>query len=248
VIIHGASLGIGAAIATGAILLALIVNGMNFDQPSEIVLTSEVTPSSEVIQAPELSQTATPKRNVTMAVFSENRSPVLGSDDAPIVLVEFGDYQCYFCNAFFHNTKDAVIENFVDTGKVKMIFKDFTIIGPDSVTAANAAHCAQEQGKFWEYHDTLYNNWTGENNGWAASENLYKFATQVSLDEINFDRCMQEKRYQNTILASNADGNALGITGTPAFFVITPDQKIIPLSGAQPYEVFERTFNTILEN
>ena len=75
-------------------------------------------------------------------------SPILGDPNAPITLVEFGDYQCHFCNVHFHNTEHSLLENYISTGKVKMIFKDFTIIGPDSINAAHGAHCADDQGKF----------------------------------------------------------------------------------------------------
>ncbi len=111
-----------------------------------------------------------------------NGSPILGGANAPVTLVEFGDYQCHFCNVFFHSTEDEILTNYVETGKVKMIFKDYNIIGSDSVNTSYGAHCANEQGLFWEYHDILYTNWTGENNGWASSENLLKFAEKIGLD------------------------------------------------------------------
>jgi len=89
--------------------------------------------------------------NVGMDLITFNSSPVLGSPEAPITMIEFGDYQCFYCNNFFHNTEPAIVKNYIDTGKVKMYFKDFTIIGQDSVYAANAAHCAQEQGNFGSF-------------------------------------------------------------------------------------------------
>ena len=91
-------------------------------------------------------------------------------------MIEFGDYQCHFCNVYYHNTEHKIYEDYVVTGKVKIIFKDYTIIGPDSIRAAHAAHCASEQGKFWQYHNTLFNNWAGENNGWAGQDNILRFA------------------------------------------------------------------------
>ncbi|HSD04201.1 MAG TPA: thioredoxin domain-containing protein, partial [Nitrosopumilaceae archaeon] len=130
---------------------------------------------------------------------------------------------------------------------VKMIFKDFTIIGQDSINAANAAHCANEEGKFWEYHDMLYNNWTGENNGWASLENLAKFADDIGLNKAQFDSCMTEQRYFTIIESSNSDARTLGLTGTPGFFIIGPDNTIAKIGGAQPYEVFEKTIESKLE-
>lgn len=237
--IQGLYLGIGAGIAGVLIFTMFIISGMNFEKEQ-----------SAATQEPQTAPTVVPstESSLTMAVFTENRSPMLGVEDAPIILVEFGDYQCAFCNRFFHNTEEPIIKNYVNTGKVKMFFKDFTIIGPDSLTAANAAHCAQEEGKFWEYHDILYNNWAGENNGWASSKNLYKFAKQVGLDDNNFDTCMKESRYQNVVASSSSDARSLDITGTPAFFVIGPDKEVTKITGAQPYEVFERIFDSYLEN
>ena len=162
-------------------------------------------------------------------------------------MVEFGDYQCFFCNKYFHDTEHELLQNYVETGKVKIIFKDFTIIGPDSVNAAHGAHCAEDQGKFWQYHDVLYNNWNGENNGWASSENLVKFADSIDLDLDKWTQCMMDKTHQQKIVASNQDARALELTGTPAFFVIGPDNQVTKIGGAQPYEVFARIFDSELK-
>ncbi len=230
--LHGPSLGIGAGIAIVSIISAfLAVNMMD--------------------TSPELQfEGNSPKPGVvgdSMALFTANGSPYLGSDDAPITLVEFGDYQCFFCNKFFHDTEVSILKNYVETGKVKIIFKDFTIIGPDSIGAAHAAHCAQDQGKFWEYHDELYNNWAGENNGWASSENLVTFSQNIGLIEEEFIQCMTDEKYQQLVSSSSADARNLGITGTPAFFVIGPDNQITRISGAQPYDVFHNIFQEELK-
>lgn len=231
--IHGPSLGIGAGIASIAIIASFFVFDMlNSETELEIVdqQLGEENP-----------------QQITKSVFLDNGSPYIGEKNAPVTLVEFGDYQCFFCNKFFHETEEKILNNYVDSGKVKMIFKDFTIIGPDSITAAHAAHCADDQGKFWQYHDTLYNNWTGENNGWASSENLLAFAKNVNLDIDEFTNCMLESRHKDVIQASNDDARTLGLTGTPGFFVIGPDNDITKIGGAQPYEVFQRIFDSELK-
>lgn len=176
------------------------------------------------------------ENEVPTRILLENGSPPKGSPDAPVTMVEFGDYQCQACNSFFHNTEHEIVKNYVDTGKVKIIFKDFIIIGPDSVNAAHAAHCADDQGMFWEYHDTLYNNWTGENNGWAGPENLHKFALDVGLDIDEFTDCMLEARHSQTLQNSNSDARALELTGTPAFFIIDADGRVTKIGGALPYD------------
>lgn len=234
ILIHGPSLAIGAALASVSIIISFLVFNAISTEPELIIEQSQE--SYEVISP-----------NVISSTFMSNGSPVLGDPNAPITLVEFGDYQCHFCNVHFHNTEHKLLENFVDSGKVKMIFKDFTIIGPDSVNAAHGAHCANDQDKFWEYHDILYNNWTGENNGWASSENLLKFAQSIDLDIDQWSDCMLEARHSQKIVDSSKDARDLGITGTPAFFVIGPDDKITKISGAKPYAHFEQIFLSELE-
>jgi protein-disulfide isomerase len=139
------------------------------------------------------------------------------------------------------------LQKYVETGKVKMIFKDFNIIGPDSVNASHGAHCAKDQGLFWEYHDILYSNWTGENNGWASSENLLKFAQEINLDIDQWSECMVNGDNSQIILSSNENARSLELTGTPAFFVIGPDGKTTRLFGAQPFETFENIFEVELK-
>ena len=232
--IHGPSLAIGAGIsAVVLVVVFLSFDGMN--SQSELVM--QPTPTVEP-QGPA---------KITMETFLSNGSPILGDSNAPVTLVEFGDYQCHFCNVFFHSTEGDILTNYVETGKVRMIFKDYNIIGPDSVNASHGAHCANDQGMFWEYHDILYNNWTGENNGWASSENLLRMAQEIGLDVEVWSQCMIDGNHSQVIVASNDDARALELTGTPAFFVIGPDGKVTKLFGAQPYETFERTFEAELE-
>ena len=239
--IHGPSLAIGAVIAS----VALIIVFLGFEtisNESELVL--EPTPT---IQEPASTIRESGPPKVSMTTFLANGSPVLGNPNASVTLVEFGDYQCHFCNVFFHSTEDDILKNYIETGKVRMIFKDFNIIGPDSITASHGAHCANDQDLFWEYHDILYSNWTGENNGWASSKNLAKFAQEIGLDMDEWSECMLNEIHSQVILASNRDARTLEITGTPAFFVIGPDEKVTPIFGAQPFVVFENIFKAELK-
>ena len=232
--IHAPSLAIGAV--TSAIVLIIAFIGFDgFSNPTELKI--QPTPTAQQVGPAK----------ITMNTFLANGSPILGQRDAPITLIEFGDYQCHFCNVFFHSTEGDILKNYVETGKVKMIFKDYNIIGPDSVNASHGAHCANDQGLFWEYHDILYSNWTGENNGWASSENLGKFAQEIGLDMDIWSECMLNGKHSQTILGSNEDAKSLELTGTPAFFVIGPDGKTTRLFGAQPYETFEKVFENELQ-
>ena len=232
--IHGPSLAIGAGISSIVIIIAFL----GFDSISN--QTELVIEPSPTVQ-----QAGPPK--ITMNTFLANGSPVLGNSNAPITLVEFGDYQCHFCNVFFHSTEDDILKKYVKIGKVKMIFKDYNIIGPDSVNASHGAHCANDQGLFWEYHDILYSNWTGENNGWASSENLAIFAQEIGLDMDVWSECTINGKHSQTIVNSNEDARTLELTETPAFFVIGPDGETTRLFGAQPFETFEKVFESELE-
>ena len=231
--------GIGAAIAAISVTVVFFV--LDFDT------SKNDNSSTKIIQPENLDQTKGASSKIDLSLFSAKATTLLGSPSATVTLVEFGDYQCFYCNKFFHNIESGIEKNYIDTGKVKMIFKDFTIIGEDSIKAAHASHCANEKGKFWEYHDTLYNHWTGENNGWASFDNLVEFAKQVGLDETWFRECMTEGRYDSVIEENNSDARTLGITGTPAFFVIGSNNMVTRISGAQPYHVFEKIFESELK-
>ncbi len=233
--IHAPSLAIGAIIAS--ITITLVIFGFN-NSSNEIELSIEPTPEMDQIG---------PKK-ITMDTFLSNGSPILGDPNAPITLVEFGDYQCHYCNVFFQSIEKDIVKNYVDTGKVKIIFKDYNIIGEDSVIASQGAHCANDQGLFWEYHDILYSNWTGENNGWASSENLAIFAQQIGLNMNKWSECMNKGSHSQIILKSNDDARTLELTGTPAFFIINSEGKVSKLFGAQPFEVFKKIFDSQLEN
>lgn len=238
--IHAPSLGIGAGISAAIILGVFFVIGGPISNPisDTAFKTKDIKPADTDIvqeQAPQ---------QVSMSVFADNSSPVLGDPNAPITIVEFGDYQCFYCNKFFHETEDQINENYIKTGKAKLIFKDFTIIGADSVVAAHAAHCADEQGKFWEYHDTLYKHWNGENNGWASADNQLNFVKELGLDSSKFTECMASEKYKQKIQSSTNDAKTLGLTGTPAFFVIGPNNKIVKVPGAQPYDVFVKVLES----
>ena len=233
--IHPPSLAIGAVIASIAIVAVMFGLNGTFDE-SELAI--KPTPEMDNVGPTE----------ITMETFVENGSPVLGNPNASITLVEFGDYQCHYCHVFFESIEGKIMKNYIETGKVKMIFKDYNIIGKDSVKASQGAHCANDQGLFWEYHDILYSNWTGENNGWASGANLANYAQDIGLEMNQWTDCMSQQKHSKTILDSNEDAKKLQLTGTPAFFVINSDGQVSKLFGAQPFEVFERVFDKILEN
>ena len=182
--------------------------------------------------------------NVSPQTLMENGSPLLGDPGARITIVEFGDYQCTYCHAFHQNTKDQLIQDYVNTGKVNFVFRDFPLNGPASVLAAQAAYCAGDQNKYWQYHDELYNNWGGENTGWVNQKALDQFANNVNLDLTEFNTCMSNNKYEQKVLDNQQFGEKLGINATPSFIIFS-DKKITTIIGAQPYSVFKQTLDNI---
>ncbi len=181
-------------------------------------------------------------KKLTFSKLVENGSPVMGNINAPITIVEWGDYQCTFCYKFHQNTLDIINEGFIKTGKVKIIFKDFPLNGFDSKLAAEASYCAQDQEGYWKYHDELYKNWGGERTGWITRESLTKFAETVDLDVEKFNKCLDDHKYENKVDLLYAFGKEIGIDATPSFLVFN-DEKIIKIRGNQPLEVFLKTFD-----
>lgn len=181
---------------------------------------------------------------LTYSKLIDNGSPILGDPNAPITILEWGDYQCTFCYRFHQNTLDTIIEDYIKTGKVKLVFKDFPLNGPDSILAAEAAYCADEQEKYWQYHDELYKNWGGERTGWVTRESLEKFATTVNLNLDEFNKCLDNHKYHNKVNALYEFGKDVGIDATPSFLVFN-DQKIIKIRGNQPLEVFLKTIDEL---
>jgi len=205
--VHWPSLGIGAGIAIACIFCGvLLVNMIN-------------TESTQVLDEITINEITTTKKP-TIASFYDNASPILGDPNAPLTMVEFGDYQCTFCKKFFHETEESILTNYVKTGKVKILFKDFIVVNEDSVNAASAAHCANDQEMFWQYHSTLYNNWDGEGTGWASFERLHQFASTLGLDMDKFSECMSESKWKELVDSSKVDGRTLGVDATPTFFII----------------------------
>ena len=177
----------------------------------------------------------------------ENGSPILGSESAPITIVEFGDYQCEACYAWFHNTRDTLIDNYIETGKAKLIFVDLPFLGRDSPTAAHASYCAEDQGQYWEYHTMLYTFQDGHpDSGWADRDRLNSFAFSLDMDIDEFNECMDSSKYKKRVKANYDEAVRNGAQSTPTFIIISEDGKKEQFSGAQPYSVFSVTIESML--
>lgn len=174
-------------------------------------------------------------------------SSILGNPSAEITIVEFGDYQCHQCYNWFHNTKPSVFQNYVDAGKANFVFVDFAFLGRDSPKASQASYCAEDQGKYWEYHNQLYTAQESQiDNGWANSERLKAFAFGLGLDMDLFDRCLDSGKYAKRVQYNIAEAKKSGATGTPTFIIVGPDGQQQKLVGAQPYSVFKQVLDSMI--
>jgi protein-disulfide isomerase len=174
-------------------------------------------------------------------------APALGRADAPITLVEFSDYQCPFCQRFVSTTFPALKKDYIDTGKVRYVFRDFPLdqLHPYARKAAEAAHCAGEQAKYWEMHDLLFRKQLE-----LAIPQLAQHARMIGVDGTKFDRCLLSGRYASRVERGLTDGAAAGVQGTPGFVVgKTAAGGVIegtPIRGAQPVETFRRIIDQTL--
>jgi len=179
---------------------------------------------------------------LTAEKLKKNGSPILGNPSASITILEWGDYQCTFCYKFHESTLDIIHKEYIETGVVNLVFKDFPLNGPDSILAAEASYCANDQGKYWQYHDEIYTNWAGERTGWISKNSLNTFAEFVELDIEKFNSCLDDHKYRQKVLDLEQFGREIGIDATPSFFVFN-DEKIIKITGNQPLEVFVKVLN-----
>tara|TARA_Y100000590_G_scaffold165848_1_gene189905 strand:+ start:2004 stop:2654 length:651 start_codon:yes stop_codon:yes gene_type:complete len=171
-------------------------------------------------------------------------STILGDKNAEIMIVEFGDYQCTFCYKFHQETFDKIKSNYIDNGVVSYVYRDFPLNGQLSKIASEASYCAQKQEKFWAYHDTLFNNWAGENTGWITKKILMTFANDIGLDLGKFEECMANMEFQEKVLKNEQYARSINIDATPSFLIFD-DENVYRIIGAQPYVIFEKTIEQL---
>ncbi len=171
---------------------------------------------------------------------SVDDDPMIGDPDAPVTIIEFSDYECPFCERHFLQTYPQIKANYIDTGKAKLVFRDYPLPShSNAVGAANAAECIREQGgdgMYFDYHDVLFQNRTN-----LSPESYKAFAADFDVDQTEFAACVDEIRYQEEIASDFAEGSSYGVRGTPGFFI-----NGVPVSGAQPYAVFEQAIEEAL--
>jgi len=162
----------------------------------------------------------------------------MGLQTAKVVVEELADFQCPFCGRFNSVAEPRLREQYVQTGKIRFIFRNYLVVGAESNLAANAALCAGDQDAFWAYHDLLYTNQGAENSGAFASPRLESFAAQLNLDGVKFDQCLSNQTHADVINGDIQVGHHYGINGTPSFFV-NGRQAIITLQDTQFQALFD---------
>ncbi len=205
-----------------------------------IVVIAAVLAGSYLVNTPE--NTAQQRFGSVDATMG---SPVFGSSSAPITIIEFGDYQCPQCGNWFHNTRPQLETDYIETGKAKLVFVDLAFFGPDSTNAAEATYCAGDQGKYWEYHNVLYSNQQGINDGWAGPDNLKSFATQLNLDRDLFDGCLDSDKYKQRVERNVLEAKRNGASATPTFIIIGPNGAQEIIEGAQPFSIFKQVLDSM---
>lgn len=168
---------------------------------------------------------------------SPDGDPVKGRPDAPVTIVEFSDFQCPFCGSFFEQTLPQIEEKYIRSGKVNLVYRDFPLdFHKNAQKAAEAAECANAQGRFWVYHDKIF-----ENQNALDADSLKKYAKDAGINVDKFNKCLDSGEMAREVQKDLNDGLLMGVEGTPAFFI--NDVKIV---GSQPYSVFEQVIESKL--
>ena len=174
----------------------------------------------------------------TRGTISVDDDPVKGDANAPITIVEFSDFECPFCARFYSQTYKQLETEYIDTGKVKLVFRDFPLgFHQNAQKASEAAECADDQGKFWEMHDAIF-----ENQQSLSISSLKQWAGQIGLDTGEFNSCLDSGKHSEEVQSDFREGATYGVSGTPSFFI-----NGIQLVGAQPFSAFKQIIDSELE-
>lgn len=193
-----------------------------------------------------LTITATPAPGVAQKFIGVDDDPQLGPANAVVTIIEFADYQCPNCRAFWRETLPRIKKEYVDTGKVRIVFRDFPIqeIHPEATITAIAAECAEDQGKYFEFHDKVYGEQDrrGRDVVRYRVNDLKRWAVEIGLEAASFNECVDSERYKDEVARDFKNGADVGINGTPIFFI---NGRMI--AGAQPFANFQRVIEEELK-
>jgi len=226
-----------SVVIVSAFLGGYVVGGETAE-PKEIIIR-------ETVQSTQAIQTQPGPKIIKNISLDDD--PMKGSPDAEITIIEFSDFQCPFCWRFYTQTLPLIDKEYISTGKVNFVYRDFPIISihPNAVPAALAGECADDQGKFWEMHDIIFinqKNWQGLQP--SQSANLFKeYAVEIGLNVDEFNSCVDSGKYLKEIQNDLDDGRIYGVTGTPGFFVGNAEIGFTKLIGAQPFSSFQQVID-----
>ena len=192
--------------AVAIIVFAALGRDSGTDPVTPVAAQDEPTPTAQDVSAARSEPSPVPTQDEAGAV-------------SLVTLEEFGDFQCSHCAQFALGMGKQVKKDFVDTGRISFVFRHFPFIGEESFRAAEATECAADQGKFWEYHDTVFENWKGVNQGAYSDDNLKGFATRLQLDRDVFDSCLDGGRHRGKVEEDLQLGERLGVNSTPSLFL-----------------------------
>jgi protein-disulfide isomerase len=244
-------------IGAGIVVAVLVVLGVIsvVDRPAAPGPTAAPTasaPADPVVADPV---TADPVAAARLAV--PRRQPddplALGRVDAPVVVAEWGDFQCPFCRLFATNTEPALLTRYVETGRVRLEWHDYAYLGPESVLGARAARAAGRQGKFWPFHDMLYREQPRENSGAVTEASLSAQAQRLGLDVTRFRADLADPAIARAVADDQAAGTRIGVTGVPSFVIAGDGAQRSSTAGtpalifgAQPTATFEQAIDAAL--
>jgi protein-disulfide isomerase len=244
---NGLILGLVLVIGIAAFFAGSYVTNLNSNQISEKDLDDAIAKLElKILQ----NQLPTKQPQLPVKISADN-DPIIGNPDAPITIIEFSDFQCPFCAKFHSQTLPLILDEYIEQGKVKLVFRDFPIqsIHPNALPASIAAECANEQGKFKEMHDMLFDNqneWNKQDTVDALSS-FSQYATNIQLEQETFDSCLTNGKYIEEIKKDLDDGRNYGVSGTPGFFVGNDQIGYVELKGAQPFESFKKIIDAQLD-
>lgn len=243
----GMIIGIIIVIGVAAFFAGSYISNFNSNQVSQEQLQDAISKLELKILQEQLSaiQPTNPIK------ISADDDPVIGNINAEITIIEFSDFQCPFCERFNTQTFPLIFEEYIKHGKVKLVFRDFPIqsIHPNALPASVAAECANEQGKFKEMHDKLFDNqkkWNKQDTINALSI-FNQYATEIELEQTKFESCLANGKYIDEIKNDLSEGQSYGVSGTPGFFIGNEKIGFIELKGAQPFDSFKKVIETQLE-
>lgn len=226
----------------GLVMLVIGLLGGYFIRP--LILGQFSSPTASIATSPAAIPTTdqTAAQQSLMASLIPKVRHFKGDPNAPVTIIEFGDFQCPYCGRFAATTEVQIHEQYIQSGKVRFGYWNFAFLGSESSWAAEAAECAADQDKFWEYHDLLYSSQSGENQGAFNKDKLKEFAKDLGLDPSTFNECFDSGRYTQLIQEDSNTASSIGVRSTPTFLVNGQ-----PVVGAQPFEIFEQTIESLLK-